>query len=225
MIKQFRNVIKELYSKKKYIKVRKPYDGKTIKNESVLDFYMNKEYYRNERIAILKYLKPYNYFVYKKFLKKYKIEIEDFNNLTFDTIKQLQDIYIEIDPIRVVVIILKELMVNKSLEQITEIILRSKIIDFFHFFNYIKKSLEKIEQMEKSYLTYEPSAEEIAADLTVFNQFGAYGIIRGINNNILEDEEYLKLPYSSIFSILIWSKTERGYQERLMNIQSQKHKK
>lgn len=104
---------------------------------------------------------------------------------------------------------------KRTIKQLT-----SEPVDkFFRGFNYLKKSIQDIIDVEAESLAHEPTEEEIEAGMDKFEGLGVYMQIRSLcNGDITKYVQIRALPYSLCFTEMYTAKQTAEYQKALSKI-------
>jgi hypothetical protein len=176
------------------------------------------EYYRQNRMGFLLNLRGKNQLTVGKTV----YHVEELTHLSFNTIKTLQQMDIT-EAMSVVLVVLRELT-RRDDEFLIRQILKSRVIDFYYFYTFIRDGIKRITEVERKVLSYEPKPEEIQADVSEFDKFGLYNTIKALNDDIFQNDRVLELSYEKIFTELMYRKTQREYHEKYQRIIQQKNK-
>lgn len=143
-------------------------------------------------------------------------KIGDFTQLEFGLIKDLQQD------------ISQGIMWDKLLEYMVlitgkseEYFLNLSIIRIVRFKNYIVSEIQRIVDIEKSVLSYEPSEDEAMAGIDKLSVFGVYNQLLSVaRGNPLDIEKARKLKYVDAFVYLANAKASSDFERELMEIRS-----
>jgi len=132
--------------------------------------------------------------------------VSDFMQWPYLTVKQIQSDLSGTVEFETIINIIRELTGQKK-----DKILNKCWIDVFKFINFVYKSIERVDELEKK-LEYEPDANEIKAGIDMFNQFGYFATIdRLAGGDPLKYDEVGKMEYSVIFSKLLLNQTDNQF--------------
>jgi len=101
-----------------------------------------------------------------------------------------------------------------------EKILNKLWFDVFHFIKFVQESIERINEVELK-LAVEPDADEQAAGIEMYNQFGFFVTVdRLAGGDPLKYEAVGALPYSVVFSKLLLNLTDQQFMKEYHRIKS-----
>lgn len=96
-------------------------------------------------------------------------------------------------------------------------------INVFEYYNYIKAEVLRTVKLEETDLSYEPEADELAAGIERYNQFGiVVSIDRIAGGDVTKWEAITEMPYRMIHTKLKLLKIDTEYQKALTRIKMNK---
>lgn len=150
--------------------------------------------------VILNYVKPNKLLrVYRPFMwdKEVKPKKEDFWDLVWEDKIALENAFKADDLFQIISIIYdvteKEFMLLQ-------------IVNVFSCLKFIEVELEKLHQAEEDRLHSKLSSDEVNAGAEELQEYGYYNALKSICPNLLDQDRYLKLPYSLVFRELCYMK-------------------
>ena len=136
----------------------------------------------------------------------------DITKKKFGEVKDWQQLYSE-----------KDFFV-KFLTLFDEKILTLDVFSFFAFYRYVESEINRVNEIEYNLLKHEATADEVAAGIDRFNQFGVLLQIDNLaKGNVLEWDNIKNLPYEYALAKLCIDKNsndfQRDYQQIILNKQ------
>lgn len=109
--------------------------------------------------------------------------------------------------------------IEKNIDKITSL----SLVEFWQLNTFLKESIEKINEIEKSVFDYKPSNDEIEAGCETFSKFGTLLQFDQLAGGCIEKYDLIgKLKYSLCFSKLVLEKERSEFNERLFTIRNRK---
>lgn len=90
------------------------------------------------------------------------------------------------------------------------------------FYLFVKAELERIQQIERTFLGGDPEPELVAAGVTKLNEFGAFATVHSLaGGDILKHEAIEALPYFQVYQTLKLQKVNGDIERRYASIKRQ----
>lgn len=176
-----------------------------------------------EYLQLTEYEERFNYDFVLKHAKIFKqpidvFDVGDFTELEFGLIKDLQhDLSDGITWVKLIEYIRK--LTDKKEEELG----KYKLLDLSQFASYIRKEIERINEIEMTLLTSPPDEDEKQAGINDFSKFGSYTQLRRLaNGDLTKLEGIKKIKYSICLMELLYLKTDSEFKNALIRIRSRK---
>lgn len=97
--------------------------------------------------------------------------------------------------------------------------------DKMAFYLFVKKELETIQFLERTYMSGDPEPELVAAGVANLNEFGAFASVHALaKGDILKHEAIEALPYFQVYQTLKLNKINADIEKKYIHIKNQTKK-